>query len=158
MMGGRLIPIPLSWAPFFPDYPTMGVAFRCLIHLMREALPADKSHLRPFADGIALACGTLHPTAATPLSALVSRWKRVPYSKPLLAGAAVAWEWPRGTPDARTNHFDSLFGGGPQQDDQRSGSASLVGTSPVSVKRLEGPGTASPTTGTTARSTDEVLA
>ena len=45
----------------------MGVAFRCLIHLMWEALPADKSHLRPFVVGIALACGTPHPTAA-PLS------------------------------------------------------------------------------------------
>ena len=128
-MGGCLIPIPLKcWAPFFPDYPTMGVAFRCLIHLMWEALPADKSHLRPFTDGIALACGTPHPTADTPLSALVSWWKRVPYSKPSLTGAAAAWEGPRGTPEARTNHFDSLFGGGPRQDDQQSGSASPVGT------------------------------
>ena len=36
MTGGRLTPIPLSWALFFPDYPTMGVAFRRL---------ADTSHL-----------------------------------------------------------------------------------------------------------------
>ena len=115
MTGGRLIPIPLSWALFFPDYPTMGMAFRCLIHLMREALPADTSHMWPLVDGIALACGTPHPTAAPSLSAW---WKRVPYSKPSLAGAAAAWEGPRRTPEAWTNHFDNLFGGGPRQDDQ----------------------------------------
>ena len=57
----------MSWALFFPDYPTMGVAFRRLIHLMREALLADTSHLRPFTDGIALACGT-PPNGRPPLS------------------------------------------------------------------------------------------
>ena len=98
----------------------MGVAFRCLIHLMREALPANKSHLRPFADGIALACGTPHPTAATPLSALDSQWTRVSYTKPSLAGAAAAWEGPRWTPAARTNHFDNLFGE-PQRGEQGDG-------------------------------------
>ena len=45
MTGGRLIPIPLRWALFFPDYLTIGMAFHRLIHLMREALPADTSHL-----------------------------------------------------------------------------------------------------------------
>jgi hypothetical protein len=121
----------------------MGVVFRRLIHLMWEALPADKSHLRPFVDGIALACGTPHPTAATPLSALVSQWKQVPYSKPSLAGAATAWERPRGTPEARTNHFDSLFGGGPRQDDQQSatspfGTRMPVGDAPSKCKEAGG--------------------
>ena len=113
MTGGRLIPIPLSWAPFFTGLPIDGCGTPLLDPPHVGTLPADKSHLGPFVDGIALACGTQHQTAATPLSALVSRWKQVLYSTPLLVGTAAAWEGPRGTPEARMNHFDSLVSGGP---------------------------------------------
>ena len=114
--GGRLIPIPVSWAPFFLDYPNMGLTFRCLIHLMWGAEPRDRGHLKPFSNGIALACGTPHPTDDSPCSALDSLWKRVPYTRTTLAGATAAWENHRGTPTAprkdppELGEFDSMFG------------------------------------------------
>ena len=114
--GGRLIPIPVSWAPFFLDYPNMGLAFRRLIHLMWGAEPRDRGHLKPFSNGIALACGTPHPTDDSPCSALDSLWKRVPYTRTTLAGATAAWENHRGTPTAprkdppELGEFDSMFG------------------------------------------------
>jgi hypothetical protein len=122
-VGGRLIPIPVSWAPFFLNYPTMGLAFRRLIHLMRGAEPRDHGHLKPFSNGIALACGTPHPTDDSPCSALDSQWKRVQYSRSILAGATAAWEGHRGTPAAPRKEppelgaFDNLFGDRAEEGD-----------------------------------------
>ena len=123
-MGGRLVPIPMGWAPFFLDYPTMGTTFRRMIFLMRAAAHEDRGHLRPFAMGIALACGTARPSGVlepTSTSALDSQWKRVPYTKPSLAGATAVWEGAaRGDPQV-PNEFDSLFGGQQQQDRGKDG-------------------------------------
>ena len=111
MTGGRLIEL----GPVFPILPDdgRGVPSPDPPH---AGSPSGR-HEPPAAVHGRDSTGLWDPTQRPP-PPLSARWKRVPYSKPSLAGAAAAWEGPRGTPEARMNHFDSLFGGGPRQDDQ----------------------------------------
>jgi hypothetical protein len=84
---GRLIPIPVGWASMFLDCPSFGVAFRRVIQLMLSANPEERSHLRPFCEGFAWACGSPDPTALGSVSALNSKWKQVAYTNALLSSA-----------------------------------------------------------------------
>ena len=89
---GQLIPIPVGWAHVFLDEPSMGQAYRHMIQLMLDVLPAQCQKLQPFVDGLAYACGTSEPGGQPPISALSSMWRKVPYTKIALTVATAAWE------------------------------------------------------------------
>jgi hypothetical protein len=127
---GRLIPIPGGWAPMFLDRLSFGVAFRRVIQLMLSADPAERSHLRPFCEGIARTCGSPDPTALDSVSALNSKWKRVAYTKALLSSATTACEGhrpaSRKAPPTRQkprlpSQFDLIFGGPAREEDGNKG-------------------------------------
>ncbi len=88
----RLIPGPTKWAPWFLDNLDVGTTFRRLIFLMQEAEQEDRELLRHFAASITYACGLLDPRANRPVSALLSKWQQVNYSKATLHWATAQWE------------------------------------------------------------------
>jgi hypothetical protein len=59
---------------------------------MQEAEQEDRELLRHFAASIRYACGLPDPRANCPVSALLSKWRRVNYSKAILHWAMVQWE------------------------------------------------------------------
>jgi hypothetical protein len=88
----RLIPVPTEWAPWFLDNPDLGTTFRRLIFLMQEAEQEDRELLQHFAASITYACGLPDPRANHPVSALLSKWRWVNYSKATLHWATTQWE------------------------------------------------------------------
>jgi hypothetical protein len=91
-MCSHLIPIPVSWAHLFLDYPSLGVAFRHSTQLISHAEVSERHLLQPFCERVALACCSLDPMAREPISALNSKWKRVAYTKSSLSAVTAAWE------------------------------------------------------------------
>jgi hypothetical protein len=87
----RLILVPTKWAPWFLDNLDLGTTFRRLIFLMQEAERDDRELLRHFAASITYACGSPDPRAKCPVSALLSKWQRVTYSKATLHWATAQW-------------------------------------------------------------------
>jgi hypothetical protein len=126
---GRLIPIPVGWAPMFLDCPSLGVAFRWVVQLMLTTDLAERSHLHLFCEGVAWACELLDPTALDSVSALASKWKRVAYTKALLSSATAAWEGRRPAsrklpPELKPwlpSQFDLIFGGPAREEDGNEG-------------------------------------
>ncbi len=127
---GCLIPIPVGWASMFLDCLSFEVAFHQVIQLMLSADPAERSHLRPFCEGVARACGSPDPTALDSVSALNYKWKRVAYTKALLSSTTAAWEGrhpaSHEAPPTRQklrlpSQFDLIFGGPAQEEDGNEG-------------------------------------
>ncbi len=79
-----LIPVPTEWAPWFLDNSDSGTTFRHLIFLMQEAEQHDRELLQHFAASITYACGLPDSRANCPVSALLSKWRWVTYSKATL--------------------------------------------------------------------------
>jgi hypothetical protein len=93
---------------------------------MLSANLAKRSHLRPFCEGVARACGSPDLTALDSVSALNSKWKQVAYTKALLSSATAAWEGcrpaSRKAPPTRQkpqspSQFDLIFGGPAHEED-----------------------------------------
>jgi hypothetical protein len=115
-----LIPVPTEWAPWFLDNPDLDTTFRHLIFLMQEVEQDDRELFRHFAASITYACGLPDPRANYPVSALLSKWRWMTYSKATLHWATAQWEGhpvinntvaQRKEPLApAANEFDCLFG------------------------------------------------
>ncbi len=113
----------------FLNRPSFGVAFCWVIQLMQTTDLAERSHLCPFCEGVAQACGSPDPTAPDAVSALASKWKRVAYTKASLASATAAWEGRRpaslkAPPEQKLrapSQFDLIFGGPAWEEDGNGG-------------------------------------
>jgi hypothetical protein len=70
----------------------MGQVYHRMVQLILDVLPAQPRKLQPFIDSLADGCGTANPERQSPVSALSSMWKKVPYTKAMLTVASVACE------------------------------------------------------------------
>ena len=109
----------------FLDSPSMGMAFRRLVKLMQTARKVERTLLRPFCEGMALACGLHDPTAINPNSAINSKWRRIAYTKEVTSLATTVWEGHRAAarkaPPKPPTYFDLLFGGLVREEDGDQG-------------------------------------
>jgi hypothetical protein len=53
---GRLLPVPIEWAPFFLGYPDVGMAFRRVLKLVASVKKAEQEKFWGFALSIMFAC------------------------------------------------------------------------------------------------------
>ena len=113
---GRLIPIPVAWAPMFLDYPDLGTAFCRLVDLINSVDGAERDKFTYLAQSMAYACLSASEEEH-PVSTMSSKWKRMVMSKTTRKWATNAWS-ERPAPDEADedgpptiNDFSSVFGG-----------------------------------------------
>ena len=113
---GRLIPIPVTWAPMFLDYPDLGTAFCRLVDLINSVDGAERDKFTYLAQSMAHACLSASEEEH-PVSTMSSKWKRMVMTKTTLKWAKNAWS-ERPAPDEADedcpptiNDFSSVFGG-----------------------------------------------
>jgi hypothetical protein len=87
---GRLIPIPVEWAPMFLDYPDSGTAFCRLVDLINSVHGAEQDKFTYLAQSMAYACLSASEEEQ-PLSTMSSKWKRMVMSKTTRKWATGAW-------------------------------------------------------------------
>ena len=118
---GRLIPIPVEWAPMFLDYPDSGTAFCRLVDLINSVDGAERDKFTYLARSMAYACLSTSKEEQ-PVSTMSSKWKRMVMSKATRAWATSAWsEQPEADEDCphaeasppTISDFSSVFGGRP---------------------------------------------
>jgi hypothetical protein len=115
---GRLIPIPIEWAPMFLDYPESGAAFCQLVDLINLVKEAERDKFTYLARSMAYACLSASEEEL-PISTMSSKWKRMVMSKTTKMWATSAWmglqppdETEGDGPQAVTiSDFSSVFGG-----------------------------------------------
>ena len=115
---GRLIPIPIEWAPMFLDYPDLGTAFCRLVDLINSVGEAKKNNFTYLARSMAYACLSASEDEF-PISTMSSKWKRLVMSRVTKAWATRAWMGQPPTeeaeadepPAATSNDFFRVFGG-----------------------------------------------
>jgi len=119
---GRLIPIPVKWAPVFLDYPDSGTSFCRLVDLINSVDGAERDKFIYLARRMAYACLSASEEEQ-PLSTMSSKWKRMVMSKATRTWATSAWseqpppdEADEDCPHAKASpptisDFSSVFGG-----------------------------------------------
>ncbi len=115
---GRLVPIPIAWAPMFLDYPESGTSFCRLVDLIKSVGEAERSKFTYLARSMADACLSASKEEL-PISTMSSKWKRMVMSRTTKTWALSAWMGQPppdeaeedGPPAATINDFSSVFGG-----------------------------------------------
>ncbi len=119
---GRLIPIPVEWAPMFLDYPDSGTAFRRLGDLVNSVDEAKQGKFTYLARSMAYACLSASKEEH-PVSTMSARWKRLVMSRTMRTWATSAWTGQPPSDKAEEdrpitsaskqpiNDFSSVFGG-----------------------------------------------
>jgi hypothetical protein len=99
---GRLIPIPVKWAPMFLDYPDSGTAFCRLVDLVNLVDEVERGKFTYLARSVAYACLS-DSKDEHPVSTMSARWKRLVMSRTTRTWATSAWtSQPRQTRPKRT--------------------------------------------------------
>ena len=123
----RLIPLPMGWAAFFVDYPSLGLAFRRVMDLVNSVAADKADNFRILASQVACAC--FHSGGIERTSSMSLDWSRLARSKANLQRSSRAWQAaadelvlvPPESPGARkeppeqADDFRVIFGGGKRQ-------------------------------------------
>jgi hypothetical protein len=119
---GRLIPIPVEWAPMFLDYPDSGTAFRRLVDLVNLVDKAERGKFTYLAWRVAYACLSASKEEHR-VSTMSTWWKRLVMSRTTRTWATSAWMGQPPSDKAEKdcpitsaskppiNDFSSVFGG-----------------------------------------------
>jgi hypothetical protein len=119
---GRLIPIPVEWAPMFLGYPDSGTAFRRLVDLVNSVDKAERGKFTYLARSVAYTCLSASKEEH-PVSTMSTHWKQLVMLRTMRTWATSAWtgqppldkakEDPPITSVSKQpiNNFSSVFGG-----------------------------------------------
>jgi hypothetical protein len=119
---GRLIPIPVEWAPMFLDYPKAGTAFRRLVNLVNSVDRAERDKFTYLARSMAYACLSANK-GEHHMSTMSIQWKRMVMSRPTKTWAQSIWTGPPSPEEAEEDcprvtacpptisDFSNVFGG-----------------------------------------------
>ncbi len=119
---GRLIPIPVEWAPMFLDYPKAGTAFCRLVDLVNSVDRAERDKFTYLARSMAYACLSANK-GEQHMSTMSIQWKRMVMSRPTKMWAQSVWTGPPSPDEAKEDcprttacpptisDFSKVFGG-----------------------------------------------
>jgi hypothetical protein len=118
---GRLILIPVEWAPMFLDYPDSGTAFHWLVDLVNLVNGAERDKFTYLAWSMAYACLSASKEKH-PVSTMSAQWKRMVMSRATKTWAMSAWmgqpppdkaeeKRPSASASPPINNFSNVFRG-----------------------------------------------